>query len=314
MGIKLLDGTGLQYVFSKIKSALALKQDKLTFPLTVAQGGTGNASGVSTYATTTEDTTNSLYVVGVTSNATTTLKRDTSITVKGNTITGNLTGNVSGDVSGNAGTATKLATGRTLRVNLARNNAASTAFDGSANITDIGVSGTLPVANGGTGATKLSDVTVGTATNATNATTATKLETDAGNAAKPVYFTSGKPSALTVTAGSDGTNAIGLMYFNSGEVKLITANSGTATKPVFVESGVIKPGTYELKSTVNGGTANTLAYYSGANAVSSYSSNVGDTNQICYLNSGVPTGGIKIRYGSSLPTSGNSAGDIYILI
>lgn len=56
-------------------------------------------------------------------------------------------------VSGNAGTATKLATARTIRTNLASTSTAS--FDGSANITP-GVTGTLPLANGGTGATSAS--------------------------------------------------------------------------------------------------------------------------------------------------------------
>lgn len=51
-------------------------------------------------------------------------------------------------VSGNAGSATKLATARNVTVNLASTAAAS--FDGSADITP-GVSGTLPVARGGTG-------------------------------------------------------------------------------------------------------------------------------------------------------------------
>ena len=53
-------------------------------------------------------------------------------------------------VSGNAGTATKLATARTIRTNLASTSTAS--FDGSANIVP-GVTGTLPIANGGTGKT-----------------------------------------------------------------------------------------------------------------------------------------------------------------
>lgn len=51
---------------------------------------------------------------------------------------------------GNANTATKLATARTIRANLASRTAGS--FDGSANIT-VGVTGTLPIANGGTGST-----------------------------------------------------------------------------------------------------------------------------------------------------------------
>lgn len=51
---------------------------------------------------------------------------------------------------GNANTATKLATARTITANLASSTAGS--FDGSANI-KVGVTGTLPIANGGTGAT-----------------------------------------------------------------------------------------------------------------------------------------------------------------
>lgn len=57
-------------------------------------------------------------------------------------------------ISGNASTATKLQTARTVRTNLASTSTAS--FDGSANITP-GVTGTLPIGNGGTGATKWED-------------------------------------------------------------------------------------------------------------------------------------------------------------
>lgn len=52
--------------------------------------------------------------------------------------------------TGNSATATKLATARTITANLASGTAGS--FDGSANIT-VGVTGTLPIANGGTGLT-----------------------------------------------------------------------------------------------------------------------------------------------------------------
>ena len=56
----------------------------------------------------------------------------------------------SGSCTGNAATATKLATARTVLVNLASTTAAS--FDGTKNVTP-GVSGTLPVGRGGTGRT-----------------------------------------------------------------------------------------------------------------------------------------------------------------
>lgn len=55
-------------------------------------------------------------------------------------------------ITGNAGSATKLATARTIRTNLASTTAAS--FNGTANVTP-GVTGILPVANGGTGVTSL---------------------------------------------------------------------------------------------------------------------------------------------------------------
>ena len=64
-------------------------------------------------------------------------------------------------IAGNAATATKLKDARTITVNLGSTTGAS--FNGTANITP-GVSGTLPVANGGTGATSLANVNVGSAT------------------------------------------------------------------------------------------------------------------------------------------------------
>lgn len=72
-------------------------------------------------------------------------------------------------VSGNAGSATKLATARTIQTNLASTSSAS--FNGTANVTP-GVTGTLPVANGGTGATKVADAR-------TNLDVYSKTETDA---------------------------------------------------------------------------------------------------------------------------------------
>lgn len=87
-----------------------------------------------------------------------------------------------GDLSGNADTATTLATARTFQTNLASTSAAS--FDGSANVTP-GVTGTLPVANGGTGATSLSSITVGKATADASGNTITSTY-----AKKPIIKTS----------------------------------------------------------------------------------------------------------------------------
>lgn len=62
-------------------------------------------------------------------------------------------------LNGNANTATALATGRTLQVALGSSNV-STAFDGTANVHDIGVSGVLPATHGGTGLSALVTPTV----------------------------------------------------------------------------------------------------------------------------------------------------------
>lgn len=60
------------------------------------------------------------------------------------------TGSINGDTPGNSATTTKLATARTFQTNLS--STATANFDGTANVTP-GVTGTLPIANGGTGAT-----------------------------------------------------------------------------------------------------------------------------------------------------------------
>ena len=91
-----------------------------------------------------------------------------------------------GSLSGNATTATKLATARTIRTNLASTSAAS--FDGSGNITP-GVTGTLPIANGGTGAT-----------------TASAARNNLGAQSKVLYG----PSAPSDSTGSNGDMYIAL--------------------------------------------------------------------------------------------------------
>ncbi|EFH7315812.1 TPA: phage tail protein [Escherichia coli] len=73
-----------------------------------------------------------------------------AVDITGGAITGT---SLTGDLTGNADTATKLKTGRTILVNLGSTGAVT--FDGSANVTP-GVTGTLPVSSGGTGATTAS--------------------------------------------------------------------------------------------------------------------------------------------------------------
>ena len=70
-------------------------------------------------------------------------------------------GNTGAHANGIDGKSTGLKTGRNLKVNLA--SPYSAVFDGTADATGIGVSGILPVANGGTGKSDLGAVNVGSA-------------------------------------------------------------------------------------------------------------------------------------------------------
>lgn len=129
---------------------------------------------------------------------------------------------------GTAASATKLATGRTIRTNLGSTSTAT--FDGTANVTP-GVTGTLPIANGGTGATTAanarSNLGIGSA--------ATKSISSATNTRDAVAY-----------IGTDGVMEIGpYIDLHSNEegtedydVRMgITSSNTTFSKPVNVASG-----------------------------------------------------------------------------
>ena len=153
----------------------------------------------------------------------TTVSVNTSGIITATTFVGALTGNVTGDASGNAGTATKLATAR---------NIGGVSFDGTGNIdlpgvnsagnqntsgTAAGLSATLAVGSGGTGATSLTanGVLIG---NGTSAVTAVNMSTK-GHLL--VGDGSGNPQTLSV--GSDD--------------QVLTADSSTATGLAFKAAG-----------------------------------------------------------------------------
>ena len=116
-------------------------------------------------------------------------------------------------VTGNAATATQLATARNIQTNLASTTAAS--FNGTANVSP-GVTGILPVANGGTGQSNLSNVTVGKAT------------ADAsGNNISDTYATKSGDlaySSLTLMPSSDGQANINISAWSilNGKMKFIS--------------------------------------------------------------------------------------------
>lgn len=116
-------------------------------------------------------------------------------------------------IAGNAGSATKLATARTIQTNLASTSAAS--FNGTTNITP-GVTGTLPVGNGGTGQTNLDNVTVGTSK---------KVHTtvSAGAVGEVLKATMGDNDAFRIAVGGSS---------NAGYAEIATADDGTG--PIYV--------------------------------------------------------------------------------
>lgn len=122
----------------------------------VTGSGTFDGSGNLSIATTTNHTHNYAGSSSAGGSANSAVKLDTATAGDSNTPVyfsgGKPVACTSLDLStsGNAATATKLQTARTIQVNLGSTSAAS--FDGRANITP-GVTGTLPIANGGTGAT-----------------------------------------------------------------------------------------------------------------------------------------------------------------
>lgn len=122
-------------------------------------------------------------------------------------------------VSGNAGSATKLATARTLQTNLATTTAAK--FDGSADAS-LGVTGILPVANGGTGNATGKAASATTASSCTgNSATATKLA-----AARTISLT----GAVTGSASFDGSKNVSIattLVADAGMETVLLTTSGT---------------------------------------------------------------------------------------
>lgn len=157
-----------------------------------------------------------------------------SLATKNVSITGNLS--VTGSITGNASSATKLVTARSIRINLASTSAVN--FDGSANITP-GVTGVLPVANGGTGNT------TGTAAVASKLGTTT-----VGSTSKPIYLNAGNPTVLSATVGAANKP----IYSNAGTLTACSSTVGSATQPTYMKAGTITACTSYARATVDNST------------------------------------------------------------
>lgn len=125
---------------------------------------------------------------------------------------------------GNATSATKLQTARSLMVSLANTNTTSN-FDGSADQNNIKVAGILSVANGGTGQSVLSAVTVG------NATSATK--DSAGNQINTTYVKniSISGSDIVFTKGNNTNTTLGGAAVSTTDRNIINGLSSQTFQP-----------------------------------------------------------------------------------
>lgn len=128
-------------------------------------------------------------------------------------------------------------------------------------------SGVIPIyLNAGTLTASNSTVGSGIKPIYLNAGTLTVSNSTVGSGVKPIYLTSGTLTASTNTVGASNQP----IYLSSGTLTASTSTIGSTTKGVYLSSGFIKAMTYELNATINSGTTNSIAYYSGANAISSH--------------------------------------------
>lgn len=133
------------------------------------------------------------------------------------------------DVTGNAGTATKLAQGQNLKVDLTSSEAQL--FDGTQAVENIGVSGILPIANGGTGTTDLSKLVTGKSNQITsNKLTSEDLNTLVGTNyfGKVYYALSGNTTTNCPTGFNDTSYSLKLYQVGETNETLQVATNGKA--------------------------------------------------------------------------------------
>ena len=98
-----------------------------------------------------------------------------------------------------------------------------------------------------------------------NAASANKLNTNAGSAILPVYFSNGVPVACSTNLGVSITG-------NAASATKLTSSAGSVTQPIYFKDGKPVATTYSLNATVKAGVSSRIAYYSGNNEISSASS------------------------------------------
>lgn len=171
-----------------------------------------------------------------------------------------------GALTGNADTATKLAAAQTIQTNLASTSSAS--FDGSAGVTP-GVTGVLPVANGGTGSSSVDTTpTSGSTKMVTSGGVHTalsgKLATSGGNISGHIYLTGAKESSSTgntsqIVFGTSSSNHVAISSNNNALVINPTSSTTANQIVLYLDKASVFPSGLQGSLTGNASTATKLA-------------------------------------------------------
>lgn len=86
-----------------------------------------------------------------------------------------------------------------------------------------------------------------------------------GSGVQPIFLSSGNITASGSTVGS----AINPIFMSAGKLSASTATVGSGVRGIYLNAGAITAMTYELRATINSGTANRVSFYSGSNQISS---------------------------------------------
>ena len=193
-----------------------------------------------------------------------------------------------------ANSATLLANARTIRTNLASTSTAS--FNGSANITP-GVTGTLPVGNGGTG--KTSEYAAANAfINSLPEGTSTPVDNDyyvaqyVNGGTETTTYNRRKTSSLWEYMKGKISSVLGLTSTSYGgnatTATALTTSAGSATQPVYFSSGKPVATTYTLGKSVPSNAVFTDTHYTSKNVVGATTATANTTTALTngnvYLN------------------------------